>query len=111
MSGKLAAQRSSRKMENSISPVTRTRPSIAMNYLKIDGNLTIIGAKTLEFEGVIDVRVDYIDNGKPYIRDGKQLFTISGKRKYWRMHSSMSRPDGEYTVLDYIDIHFEKLKK
>lgn len=79
------------------------------NYLKLNGVLRIIDKRTLEFEGKIITRIDYINSGKPYERFGKFILKAWGKRQYWRMQK-MTQPDGSYEVTDYIDLYFQKVR-
>ena len=73
------------------------------DYLKMDGNITIVSDRHLKFTGTIVRKVHYLYNGKEYKRNGTFDFKAWGSRKYWR-GQNMDTPDG----YDYIDIYFEK---
>ena len=78
-----------------------------LNYMSIQGTIRIISPSELEFEGKIITKINYINSGALYERNGKFLLKARGSRKYWRMQN-MEQPDGNSTVTDYIDIFFEK---
>lgn len=80
-----------------------------LNYMSIQGTITIVNPKELEFEGKITTKINHFNSGVPYERNGKFLLKAWGNRKYWRMQN-MTQPDGQYTVTDYIDIYFEKFQ-
>ena len=80
-----------------------------LNYMTMDGTIKVISSRELAFEGKIVTRINYINDGLPHERNGKFLLKAWGERKYWRMQK-MTQPDKEYTVTDYIDIHFEKYR-
>jgi hypothetical protein len=80
-----------------------------LNYMTIQGTITIRNPKELEFEGKIITKINYLNSGISYERNGKFLLKAWGARKYWRMQN-MTQPDGEYKVTDYIDIYFEKYR-
>lgn len=73
------------------------------DYLKMEGNITIVSERHLKFTGTILRKVHYLYDGKEYRRDGTFDFKAWGSRKYWR-GQNMDTPDG----YDYIDIYFEK---
>ena len=79
-----------------------------LNYMSIQGTIAIINPKELEFEGKIITKINYLNSGVPYERNGKFLLKAWGARKYWRMQK-MTQPDGQHTVTDYIDIYFKKI--
>ena len=80
-----------------------------LNYMSIQGTIRIISPSELEFEGKIITKINDINSGVPYERNGKFLLKARGSRKYWRMQN-MEQPDGNFTVTDYIDIFFEKYR-
>jgi len=71
------------------------------DYLEIDGFASQVEDKQFTFQGTIITRVSYKNNGNPCRRDGKMIFKITGKRKYWRLQE-MQSPCDETT--DYVDI-------
>lgn len=73
------------------------------DYLKMEGDITIVSDNHLRFTGTILRKVHYLYNGKEYRRSGTFDFKAWGTRKYWR-GQDMNTPDG----YDYIDIFFEK---
>ena len=73
------------------------------DYLKIEGTLKPLTEKHLVFEGFIDTKINYINNGINCHREGKFNFNVSGERQYWRLQE-MSDPCD--SVTDYIDIYF-----
>ncbi|RZK48800.1 MAG: hypothetical protein EOO99_08825 [Pedobacter sp.] len=74
------------------------------DYLQIEGTLTPLHAKELEFEGRIAYSVHHLNQGLPCIKTGKQLFKSTLNRKYWRLQD-MQNCEGGLTT-DYIDIYF-----
>ena len=73
------------------------------DFVKVDGTITAIEAKSFTFTGTIITQVSYINGGKPCQREGEMTFAITGKRKYWRLQQ-MQSPCG--TETDYVDIYF-----
>lgn len=73
------------------------------DYLRMEGNITIVSDSHLKFSGSIIRKVHNLYNGQEYRRDGTFDFKAWGNRKYWR-GQNMDTPDG----YDYIDIFFEK---
>ena len=73
------------------------------DYLKIQGTLKPLTEKHLVFDGFIDTKIKYINNGMNCHREGKFNFKVSGERQYWRLQE-MSNPCD--SVTDYIDIYF-----
>ena len=74
------------------------------DYLKIDGDVTIISPLHITITGAITTKVSHINGGKPVVRKGKYNFTIAGARRYWRMREMQNpAPDGP---TDYVDIYF-----
>lgn len=71
-------------------------------YLKIEGIIEKISIENLKFTGKIESSVNFIDSGKPCIKEGTFNFVAKGNRKYWRCQD-MEGCDG---VTDYIDIYF-----
>lgn len=75
------------------------------DYVKIDGIITAVDAKTFTFNGAVITKVSYNNEGKPCTREGEMTFAIKGARKYWRLQQ-MQSPCGVET--DYVDIYFKK---
>jgi uncharacterized protein YceK len=68
----------------------------------IDGTIMQINATTLKFQGRIESKVTYNNNGLPCVREGEFDFVATEGKKYWRCHP-MEGCDGS---LDYVDIYF-----
>jgi hypothetical protein len=73
------------------------------DYVKVDGVINSIEAKSFTFTGTIITQVGHNNDGKPCQREGEMTFAITGKRKYWRLQQ-MQSPCGVET--DYVDIYF-----
>lgn len=76
----------------------------AGDYAKIDGTLKMVDARNLTFEGLIETKVSYVNNGEVCLRDGTYHFKATGTRKYWRLQE-MDNCEGN-NVVDYVDIFF-----
>ena len=74
------------------------------DYLKLDGNITVVNPLHLKFTGKIITCVSHINNGKPVVREGEFNFTVAGQRRYWRMREMNNPKDG---CCDYVDIYFD----
>lgn len=73
------------------------------DYLKIDGVIQDVTAKSFVFSGRIETRVSHIAGGKVCVREGRMTFRISGKRRYYRL-KEMDNPCDVAT--DYVDLYF-----
>lgn len=73
------------------------------DYLRVEGVITEVSAKEFKFDGVVDMRIEHINGGKPCKREGELTFAIKGNRRYWRMQEMDSPCD---TATDYVDIFF-----
>jgi hypothetical protein len=73
------------------------------DFVKVEGIITSIEAKSFTFTGTIITQVSHNNDGKPCTREGEMTFAITGKRKYWRLQQ-MQSPCGVET--DYVDIYF-----
>jgi hypothetical protein len=73
------------------------------DYLKMDGSITVVNARHLQFKGTITILVSYLNNGKEFKRRGTFNFKARGKRRYWRLQE-MERSNDE--CVDYVDIYF-----
>ena len=74
------------------------------DYLKLDGDITVVNPLHLKFEGKIITCVSHINKGRPVVRDGEFNFTVAGQRRYWRMREMNNPKDG---CCDYVDIYFD----
>ena len=74
------------------------------DYLKLEGDITVVNPLHLKFNGKITTCVNYINNGKPVVREGEFNFTVAGQRRYWRMREMNNPKDG---CCDYVDIYFD----
>ena len=74
------------------------------DYLKLDGDITVVNPLHLKFNGKITTCVSYINNGMPVVREGEFNFTVAGQRRYWRMREMNNPKDG---CCDYVDIYFD----
>ena len=72
-------------------------------YLNITGVIRRVSDRALEFDGTVETRVNTNNDGKPCIKTGKQLFLLTGNRKYYRMQDMENCMGGR--VVDYIDIY------
>jgi hypothetical protein len=84
--------------------ITGEQRDASGNYLRIDGAFTRISTRSLGFVGVIEIRVDHLNGGEPYRRDGAYHFELYGDRRFWRL-TEMENPDG---AVDYVDIYFDE---
>jgi hypothetical protein len=73
------------------------------DYVRIDGKITEVNAKSFKFDGTIVTRVGSINNGKACTREGAMTFKVTGSRRYWRLAEMDNPCDG---VTDYVDIFF-----
>ena len=74
------------------------------DYLKLEGDITVVNPLHLKFNGKITTCVSHINNGKPVVREGEFNFTVAGQRRYWRMREMNNPKDG---CCDYVDIYFD----
>lgn len=74
------------------------------DYLKLDGDITVVNPLHLKFTGKIITCVSHINNGKPVVREGEFNFAVAGQRRYWRMREMNNPKDG---CCDYVDIYFD----
>ena len=74
------------------------------DFVKLNGIITAIEAKSFTFTGTIITQVSHNNGGKPCTREGEMTFAITGKRKYWRLQQ-MQSPCG--TETDYVDVYFK----
>ena len=74
------------------------------DYLKLEGDITVVNPLHLKFNGKITTCVSHINNGKPVVREGEFNFTVAGQRRYWRMREMTNPKDG---CCDYVDIYFD----
>ncbi len=89
--------------QNSFSVEGEHKSTSNDDYLSITGTIEVLSPTELEFNGKITSKVYHIYEGKPCVREGKQIFKAHGKRKYWRMKEKINC-DG--VVTDYVDIFF-----
>lgn len=75
-----------------------------IDFVTVDGTITLIGAKEFVFDGTIVTQISHINGGAPCTREGERIFRITGKRKYWRMQDIDNPCDG---VADYVDVYFK----
>ncbi len=74
------------------------------DYLTISGEIEVVNAKELSFNGKIENRVSYVNNGKPCQKKGKFVFKATKGRKFWRLQQMDNCEQGG--VVDYVDIYF-----
>ena len=74
------------------------------DYLKLEGDITVVNPLHLKFNGKITTGVSHINNGKPVVREGEFNFTVAGQRRYWRMREMNNPKEG---CCDYVDIYFD----
>lgn len=80
----------------------QVRKGTPADYLKIDGIITEVNAKTFKFRGTVKTKVSTIAGGKECVRDKDLTFAIKGKRRYWRMQEMNNPCD---SVADYVDVY------
>jgi hypothetical protein len=73
-------------------------------YLKINGTISDIKAKSFVFDGEIITKTNFIAKGKECRREGKMEFKITKNRRYWRLQEMQNPCDN---VVDYVDIFFK----
>jgi hypothetical protein len=73
-------------------------------YVRIDGVITEVAAKTFKFRGKITTLVSHIADGKACDRNGEYNFLIKGPRAFWRMQE-INNPCDE--AADYVDIYWK----
>ena len=73
------------------------------DYVIVEGTMTKISDLELQFEGTVEVRVSYLADGQPCLREGQMTFLSTQNRQYWRMQNFQSPCD---TQADYVDIYF-----
>ena len=71
------------------------------NFMRLKGEISIIDEMTILFNGKIEIRVDYTDNGNMSTREGYFIFKKMGKRKYYRMQNGRD----VFDQTEYIDIY------
>jgi hypothetical protein len=72
------------------------------NFLRMEGEIIKVMNRSFQFRGVINTKVSFLNNGNECRREGLFTFTISGKRRYWRM-VEMQNPCED--VVDYVDLY------
>lgn len=77
------------------------------DYLKISGTLKPNSEKQLIFNGTIETKINFINQGNPCLREGAYTFRATGQRKYWRL-KEMYNPCRTDSLVDYIDIYWGK---
>ena len=77
------------------------------DYLKIDGTLKPTSERQLTFNGMIETKINFINQGNPCLREGSFTFRVSGQRKYWRL-KEMYNPCRKDNLVDYIDIFWKQ---
>jgi len=77
------------------------------DYLKINGTLKPNSEKQLTFNGTIETKINFINQGNPCLREGTYTFRATGQRKYWRL-KEMYNPCRKDSLVDYIDIYWGK---
>ncbi len=73
------------------------------DFVRVNGVIKRIDAKSFVFDGTIITQVSYINGGQPCTREGEMTFKITGTRKYWRMQDIDNPCD---TAADYVDLFF-----
>ena len=74
------------------------------DYLRLEGTLEPVSETELMFEGKVEHQVSHLNQGRPCIKTGKQIFKATQNRKYWRMQDMTNCEGG--MVTDYVDIYF-----
>ncbi len=68
------------------------------DFVEIDGNIKAVTMQYLNFEGVIDQKI----NGKKFRRTAKTSFKDEKKGPFWRLQDKMD----ERGFVEYVDIYF-----
>ena len=77
------------------------------DYFKISGTLKPNSEKQLTFNGTIETKINFINQGNTCLREGTYTFRATGQRKYWRL-KEMYNPCRTDSLVDYIDIYWGK---
>jgi hypothetical protein len=72
------------------------------NFLQMEGEIVKVMSRSFQFRGVINTKVSFLNNGNECRREGLYTFSITGKRRYWRM-VEMQNPCED--VVDYVDLY------
>jgi len=75
------------------------------DYVKIDGVITEVNRYNFKFDGKVTTQVSHNNDGEPCVREGEMTFSITKRRKYWRLQE-MQSPCG--TETDYVDIYMRR---
>jgi len=73
-------------------------------YLKIDGMLSPQSEALLNFQGKIQTRISYLNDGKECLREGNYTFKQIPGKEYWRLQEKTNCEGGQ--TPDYIDLYF-----
>ncbi len=79
--------------------------SMNTDFIEIDGTLKVLTPTNLEFEGIINTQVSYINKGAACVRQGKYHFVAMPGKKYWRLKETANCEGG--MVVDYIDLYLK----
>jgi hypothetical protein len=75
------------------------------DYLRIDGRIIDAAKDQFTFEGTIETRVSFINEGQACVREGVQVFArTKPTRKYWRLQNMLNPCTNIET--DYVDLFF-----
>jgi hypothetical protein len=77
------------------------------DYVRMKGRIERVDKRSFVFNGTIVTRVYHINGGRPCVRQGRMVFRITGRRRFWRL-KSIKNPCAD--VADYVDIHFKRPK-
>ena len=93
-----------RNLDGTLKCIGGQKSATTDDYLKLEGDITVVNPLHLKFNGKITTCVSHINNGKPVVREGEFNFTVAGQRRYWRMREMNNPKEG---CCDYVDIYFD----
>lgn len=71
------------------------------NMLLVEGRISTVREDSFTLHGRVVIRVDFLGDGKPCLREGSLWFVRKSGRPFWRLQSISSPCSG---VSDYVDI-------
>ena len=72
------------------------------DFVKIECSLISADEKELVMEGKITSKVYHLNNGEECVKEGRFVFKVTGKRKFWRLQDMKNACED---VTDYVDIY------
>src|SRR5262245_20560326 len=75
------------------------------SFLTVIGNVKVVSAQELLFDGTIITKVKNLYEGKECVKKGQFHFVAKGARQYWRLQEMENCEKNN--VVDYVDIYFK----